>query len=317
MLIDIITDIEAENGRLVGPSRDLAISRINFAAREIHESVDLEESLDEEIVSFNQENAQTIALPAYMEKVRGARFVDGRIPISIDDMRNRYNFSWWSENETWYLKPRSRGKSPLSRSIDNQSVIEFSVPVLEPVEFSITITGKTDRAQRFQETVTFTPADLVKVSIGNYLSVESVSKSIITQSDVTLKDVEDNTLGQILNSEYQSEYRIYQILDEEQGAILPTNFSGTEILFKKKFQPFKNDADTFLGTSRYDKAIFWKYFEHRTKNPKESAAFLFKCNQVLSQILNNDAGGVRRRINFKSQPFYRLPYNTPRAEQGY
>lgn len=315
MLLDILTDIEAENGRLIGSSRDLVISRINSAAKEIHESVDLEEGLEEEIVNFNQENAQTIALPAYMDKVRGARFVDGRLAITIDDMRNRYNFAWWSENETWYLKPRSRGKSALSRSIDNQSVLILSVPVLEPTSFTVTITGKTDRAQRFQETVTFLTTDLQKQTLGNYLSVESISKSRITQSDLTIKDVEDNILGQVLNSEYHSEYRIYQIMDEEQGAILPANFSGTEILYKKKFQPFKNNGDMFLGTSRYDKAIFWKYFEHRTKNPKESGLFLLKCNQVLSQILNNDAGGVRRRINFKPQPFFKMPYNYPQADR--
>ncbi len=315
MLIDILTDISVEIGKTANDGDKSARTyRINKAAEEIHEANDLEESLDEEIVNFNQESAQTIALPAYMFKVRGARYVDGRVPISIDDMRNRYNFSWYMENETWYIKPRAKGLSPLSRSIDNQSVLKLSVPIAETQEFSVTITGKTDNSNRRSESVIFPAGTLELSSIGNYVSVESITKSRITAYDVTIKDVEDNILGQILNSEYQSQYRLYQIMDEERGVTLPSNFSGTEILFKKKFQPFKNDGDCFLGTSRYDKAIFWKFMEHRTKTVEEAQAYQTKCNQVISQIYQNDSAGLRRKINFRPQPFFGLPYKWSQSE---
>lgn len=310
-LIDILTDIAAEFGQAGNDAdRNLRVFRINKAAKEIHQSIDLEEALDEEIFAFNQDSSQQITVPAYIHKVRGARYVDGRIPISIDDMRNRYGFQWLCENETWYLKPRAKGVSPLSRDISNQSVITLSIPLAESFAFSVTIVGKTDNSNRFTETLTFAIGETQKVSSGNYISVESVTKTQITTYDVILEDVEGNELGRILNSEYQSAYRLYQIMDEESTTQLPTNFSGVELNFKKKFQPFKNDYDCFLGTDRFDPAIFWKYCEHRTKDPKESPAFLFKCNQVLSQAAAEDTPGIRRKVQYRPQPFFNLPYNS-------
>ena len=309
MLQDILLDIALEIGRTgTDGDQNARIYRVNQAANEIHEANDLEENLNEEIVNFNQENAQTIALPGYMDKVRGARYADGRLPITIDDIRNRYNFSWYFENETWYIKPRQKLVSPLSRSIDNQSVINVSIPIAEAAEFSVTITGRTDNSNRFTETLVFSPGTLALDSVGNYISIESVTKSRITTYDVTLRDVEGNTLGQVFNSAYESKYRIYQIMDEERGVVLPENFSGTEILYKKTYQPFKNLTDTFFGTGRYDKAIFWKFMEHRTKDATEALSFMAKCNQVLGDILGNDTPNVRRKINFRPQPFFNMPY---------
>lgn len=316
MLLDILTDIAAEIGR-AGNDGDTAlrIYRVNKAAEELNDANDFEEAMDEAIFNFQTtDNAQTISLPPYIFKVRGARYADGRIPITIDDIRNRYNFQWFMENETWYLKPRYKGQSPLARDIDNQSTITFTIPVAEQEVFSVTITGETDRANRISETLNFAVGDLLKETTGNYLKVESIVKSRITNSDVTATDAEGNELGKVLNSEYQSLYTLYQILDEETGAVLPSNFSGCEIFYKKKFQPFKNNQDTFFGTSRYDKAIFWKFMEHRVKDPKESAAFQIKCTQVLSQMFENDTAGKRRRINFRPSPFFNMPVNCPASE---
>lgn len=311
MLLDILTDIEIEIGKAGTPGNEAArIYRINKAAEELHDASDFEEAMDEAIFNFNPttEGAQTITLPPYIFKVRGARYADGRCPISIDDIRNRYNFQWYCENETWYLKPRYKGQSPLARDINNQSTVTLTVPIEEPSEFTVVITGTTDRANRVSETITFTTTDLEKESVGNYTKIESIVKSRITQSDVTILDAEENELGRILNSEYQSQYTLYQIMDEESGTTLPSNFSGTEILYKKKFQPFKNPQDTFFGTSRYDKAIFWKFMEHRVKDVKEAKAFQVKCQQVLSQMYENDSAGKRKKINFRPSPFYQMPY---------
>ena len=315
-LLDIQTDIAIEIGRAATDGDKAARTyRINKAAEEIHDACDFEEGMDEAIFNFNPstDGAQVITLPPYVFKVRGGRYADSRTPITIDDIHNRYNFQWNYENETWYLKPRYKGQSPLARDIANQSTITLTIPVADTNAFTVVITGETDRANRISETVSFPVGTLSVESVGNYLRIESIVKSRITDSDVTILDAESNELGKILNSEYQSQYTLYQIMDEEQGTTLPTNFSGMEILYKKKFQPFKNDQDCFLGTSRYDKAIFWKFMEHRVKDVKEAMAFQQKCTQVLSQMFENDTAGKRRKINFKPSPYYNLPYNYGQA----
>lgn len=310
-LIDILTDIAVEIGRAATDGDKAArVYRVNKAAEEIHEANDLEEALAEDIFSFNQDAAQTITLPSYIHKVRGARYAEGRIGIKVDDMRNRYNFSWLDENETWYLKPRFKGVSPIARDIENQSVIKLTIPLAEAQEFTVVVAGETDNSNKAYETITFAVGDLEKETVGNYIRLDSVVKSRATAYDVTLLDVEDNELGKILNNELQAQYSLYQILDEERAAILPQTFSGVEINYKKKFFPMKNDQDCFLGTSRYDKAIFWKFMEHRVHDPKEAGGYQIKGQQVLSQIYENDGAGKSRKINFRPSPYYDLPYNT-------
>jgi len=314
-LIDILTDIAIEIGK-AGSDGDTSarIYRINKAAEELHDANDFDEALEEKIFNFNVGNAQTITLPAYVYKVRGARYSDSRLAVTIEDMRNRYNFAWLNENETWYLKPRYKGTSPLSREINNQSTLILKIPIADTTSFTVVVTGETDKSNRISETLTFSAGTLEKETVNNYISVESIVKSRITTYDIIIYDVENNEIGRILNSEYQSYFTLWQILDEESGSILPTDFSGVEVLYKKKFQPFKNNEDCFLGSSRYDKAIFWKFMEHRTKDNKEMGAFNLKCIQVLSQIYEGDNSSKRRRINFRPSPYFNMPYEYSRHE---
>lgn len=309
MLSDILADLASKFGK-TGTATDLnvRIYDINKAAKEIHNSSDLEEALTEDIFNFNNESAQQITTPAYVDKVRGARYADGRDVITIDDIRNRYNFHWFSENEVWYLKPRDKGHTPLSRGIENQSALIIGVPLAEVVGFTVTITGETDNSYRFVETLTFAVGDLSHTSLGNYKKVESITKSIVTTYDVLIEDVEGNEMGRILNSEYESACKIYQIMDEERTATLPQNFSGVELHYKKRFQPFKNFTDCFLGTSKYDDAIVWKYMEHRSKNLDEAAGYNAKCNAILSQGYQNDTTGKVQKMNLRPSPYFNLPY---------
>lgn len=307
MLLDILTDIEMEVGQS-DVDRSARIYRINKAAKEIHETNDLLEALDEGLFSINVDSSQ-IALPAYAEKMRGWRFADSSVSVDIDDIRNRYNSQYFGENEVWSYQYREKGVSTLSREIANQSVLTFSVPVDdEPSDIEITVTGRTDKSNRLSETVVLAAGELSVQTVANWVGpVESITKNIISKYNITITDVEDNELGEILNSEYQSYYKIYQIGDTEDFT-LPDGISGLEVLYKKKFQPFKNDADCFLGTDRYDSAIVWKYLEHRSKKVEEAQAFLAKSNQVLTQAQENDTPSVRRKMNFKPNGYFNLPY---------
>lgn len=306
MLKDLLTDIGMEVGKTSSDvDREARILRINKAAEEVHEMYDLQEGKDEKLFTFSVDDSSQLALPPYIFQVRGMRLHDGRNTIELEDARNRYNFQWFAENDLWYLRYRKKKESCLSRDIDNQSILKVSVPLVEAEEFKVTITGSTDNSYRVSETLTFAPGDLVKETVANFTSVESITKNIITKYNVIIKDVEDETLGMILNSEYQSYYNIYQIGDSEAFS-LPEANSGVEVWFKYKMQPFKNDNDCFLGTSRYDKAIFWKFMEHRSKKVEDAVAFAEKCGQAIAATLVGSDAGQRKVINFKPQPLYEI-----------
>lgn len=309
MLRDILAKIAKRAGKTRTEEDLLArLDDINTAAKEVHDSTRLEEAMDEDIFNFNNDSAQQIAVPSFVGEVIGGRYADNRCVIDIDDIRNRYNFHWFDENEVWYLKFRFKGIRALWRSIENQSVLTFRVPLAEDEEFSVNITGETDNSFRSVETLTFAAGETEKTTVGNYKAVEAITKSVVTKYDVSVEDVEGNDMGRVLNSLLASEYNLYQIMDTEQGYTLPDNFSGVEIHYKKKFHPFKNMTDNFLGTSKYDDAIVWKYMEHRAKDPAEATSYLAKCNQVMSQMYQDDSATVKRRVDLRPSPYFNLPY---------
>ncbi len=305
-LIDILTETETHKGKVTDSTRALRVYKINKAAREIHKGADIEEAMDEQVFDINVDSQQ-IALPAYIDKVRGMRYYDGRQAITLDDMRNRYNFNFTGDNEMWYLQWRKKKPQALGREISNQSVIKVSLPLANGEAFTVTLTGKTDKSERISEVLSFSATDTEKTSAANFISLESVVKSKITAYNVSLYDVEDNLLGEVLNSEYQSVYQIYQIADTD-GFSMPVNASGVEVRYKMKFQPFKNDGDTFFGTDSYDDAIVWKFLEHESQNVKDAEAYRFKCQEILTQLSVDTQAGQRTKINFKPNPFLNLPY---------
>lgn len=306
-LLDILTDIAVTEGQTNSDAEKAArIYQVNKAAREINKRVDVEECLREEVFDINVDSQQ-VALPAYVDRVRGMRYFDGRQAIDLDSMRNRYNFNFAGENELWYLQFRRKETKALSREISNQSVITVSIPLANEEAFTVTLTGKTDKSERISETLTFSATDLEQTTTSNFETVESVVKNKITKYNISLYDVEDNLLGEVLNSEYKSSYQIYQILDTE-NFTLPVSYSGIEIAFKYKYQPFQNDYDCFLGTDKYDDAIVWKYLENQSRDSDDAKDYRAKCDAVIRDIFNDDGAGQRTKINFKPNPFLNLPY---------
>ena len=306
-LLDILTDIAVTEGQTNSDAEKAArIYQVNKAAREINKRVDVEECLREEVFDINV-SSQQVALPAYVDRVRGMRYFDGRQAIDLDSMRNRYNFNFAGENELWYLQFRRKETKALSREISNQSVITVSIPLANVEAFTVTLTGKTDKSERISETLSFSATDLEKTTTSNFETVESVVKNKITKYNVSFYDVEDNLLGEVLNSEYKSSYQIYQIQDTENFS-LPVSYSGIEISYKYKYQPFQNDFDCFLGTDKYDDAIVWKYLENQSRDAGDAVAYRAKCDAVIRDIASDDGTGQRTKLNFKPNAFLNLPY---------
>jgi hypothetical protein len=152
-LNDILTDISKDAGQTGTVSEtNVRIADINNAIREIHESANLPEACTEDIFGLVLPSQQ-VNLPHYVDKVLGMRYVDGRVPVDRDSMGNRYFAQNAGEHEVWYLQWRDRGLFALSREIANQSILKFAFPatLFNSVAFTLTITGRTDRARRATE----------------------------------------------------------------------------------------------------------------------------------------------------------------------
>lgn len=308
MLSDILTELSAEHGLVIDDpgERALAIRRVNKAAKEIYDMGDLFNLTDEVVVDLNVEEAQ-VTLPEYMGHVRGMRFYDRRYKVSLDNQFNRFQDG--CDTEVWPIKNyREKSRSPLARNIDNESLLVFTIPLVENTNIEIAIQGSTSNSQRFSEKIALATGSLIARSLGNYkMPMFSIRKNIITSYDIIIKDVDDNELGRIPNCQYNSSYIVYQIYDNpymnQGGPEL-----AVEVLYKKRFIPFQNNDDQFIGGEDYDSAIIWKYLEHRAKDPKNAILFRGKCSEVLNGLTNDPDRGKRKKINFVPRPFFNMKY---------
>jgi hypothetical protein len=302
MLNNILTDIASDIGGdlTVASQKALIIDRVNKAAKEIYTKTDLKNSLREQVFDLDTETAQ-VTLPHYVGEVRGMRHYDARLRISINTYAPRYHYGM--AHEVWALKFRKLSKSPIQREISNESTLEFSIPLVESVNISLVITGRTSNSNRFSETVVIPAGELTAMSVGNYTSVESLQKTAYTIYDVTVKDVDDNTLAVISNNELASEYNLFQVLDYN----IETNTAVIECLYKHKFYPFRSDNDEFVCGPDYDRAIYYKYVEYElARQQKFDQAILAQseCNRLIKEIGEDAEIGIELETNFAPSPYY-------------
>lgn len=309
-LYNILQMIEASEGiqATSDPNQKILVTaRINEAAKELYEDQDFQEAKREEMFSIDV-GSQVVALPWYVEYIRGWRFFNTRLPGSVDAKDNRYNDG--KGNETWYMKWRDRGHFPLMREIANESTLRFTIP--EPASDSIIINviGATSLASKCQETVTLVAGQTEVETSGDFIKVFNIIKSAASQYDVTVYDAEDNVLSVIPNHRTFAMYHWIQIFDLDYTYITSPS-AHVEILYKEKFNELVNDYDEFLFGDKYDKAIYWKYLAHQSKDQQATIGFEQKCSEVINKIQENEAVGSRRVMNFKKSPFLRMPYGQP------
>jgi hypothetical protein len=305
MLVDIIAELAAGQGiNVLDPfERNLLVSRVNAAAQEIHENTDIQEALQEGVFDVNVDSQQ-ISVPSYVYQIRGMRYYDGFSKINANDIKNRYNSGFG--NEVYAFDWRLKRVSPVQREIANESILIVSIPLVEQETFEVTITGATENSTRTSETLVFSPGDLTKTTVLNFKEpLDSITKDIVTKYDVCVNDIEGNLLAVIPNIDKKVLYRIFQIWETNQTG---ASSSAVELLYKIRFNPAKEDQDSFWGTDKYDRAIIWKYLEHNTSDLTLAASFQFKHSQVMNAIQSTEQTGVREKINFKPSPFLDLPY---------
>lgn len=303
MLLDILKDIAADgDGQITtGAQRNLIVKRVNDAAKEIYESTDIEGCLDESVFDIDV-NQNQVSFPWHVYQLRGFRWYENRDMISFHDQRNRYNPGG---SEIWNYKFREKRRSALQRDITNESVLNFTIPKAEASPIVISIEGPTDRASRLIETLTIPAGSLSVQSIQNFKSpVISISKNRLTDSDITVTDVDNRILGLLPNCLYEVQYLTVQVLDSLLRSL--SAVQGIECLFKMSYVPFSDDSSSFFGSSLYDKAIYWKYKEHRSETIESAAPFQAKCGQVLSQIATSNQSNKIAKIGFARTPYFNV-----------
>lgn len=306
-LQNILVKIASEHGVTLTDSRQLAltIDQINSVAKELYSTVDFPEAIREGIFDVNV-SSQMVALPSSIENIRGIRYHRSFFPVKLDDQHNRYNYN--PEAEVWNLQWRYIGISATMRDLDNESQLVITLPLEETEEFTVTISGSTPNSSKYTEDVTV-PVGTKVVNTAQQFTfpVGSISKDKITKYDVKIYSVDGNLLAVIPNYLTQSLYRLIQIMDSESSTV-DDSIAGVEIQYVLPFVPFSKETDLFIGTDRYDDAIFWRWCAHRAPDAATTQIYTNRSMNVINNIHAKDSIFKRRRINFKPAGVVDLPY---------
>ena len=303
MLLNIYTNLKSRVG-FKDSERSAVVAKINDAAQEIWDSTDLKESLDEFIADINV-SAQVISLPWFVENIKKMRYYNGRIPIELHDIRNRYNND--DGNELWIKRWRQKRRTPINQTLTNYTRLTFTIPLAETVDIKVSLQGKTTNSSKSYEEVTIAAGQLSAMSVYDYIEPENIVKGAGNKYDITVTSGDGEVLSIIPNHLLYAKYNIVQFLDQE-SSVLPQSYSAVEVLYKKPFEPLVNDYDEFCYGNKYDMAVLWKYLEQNTNSITDAKAAQIKCTSILNQIMATEMANVTTKVNFAENPFYRLPY---------
>jgi len=304
----IRTEIASDLGIKIDSTnqRDYLDAKINRAAKEIWDTFDLRNSLREQIFLL-ETSQQLITLPFYVYRLRKVRSYDYVYPIRRLGMAPRYHYNNWQPP---FLQWRTiREEAPLGRDIENQGLITLTLSAAATVAVVFYIIGKTPNSQKVQEPIIFSVGDTAKTTVNQYEDIETIAKNKVIDQDCTITDMDGNTIAALPNSELKTSYTVVQVLDRYQ---VFDQTPLTEVLYKARFTPFKNDNDQFPCGEQFDDAIYWKTIEllSAKKEGEDAIAKTLganaKCRSLVDKIEAINYDGEAQPVNFAPCPYYNL-----------
>lgn len=290
MLSDIRAEFASDFGISVTNATEKAYvdKLINDALNDLYTNNELYLSEREQIFNVGSD-LQVITLPSEVDKVLAVRRYETRLRIGQDDMRPRYRSMSWTEPylNYPYLRWRFKNRSCLKKEFLNIAPFTYTISDTVAGGFSLTITGKTNTANRITETITFGAADTTKTGTVSFTEYHSIVKSRVISQDIVITDADSNEVSVIPNNVLKNSYPYYQILDRFESS--SSEFPLVEVLYKLKQDKLVNDTDSFLDDV-YDKAVYWLAASfYYAKKPGEDSnnkalGYASKCKEVLAKI---------------------------------
>lgn len=290
MLSDIRSELASDFGFSLSTASEKAYLNklINDAVDEIYRDNELYLSEREQIFDVGSEY-QIITLPSDVDKVLAARRYETRLAVKQEDMRPRYRSLGWAAPYLGYpyLQWRFKNRSCLKKEFLNTA--PFTYTVNQPVTggFTITLTGKTNTAERTTEIITFSATDTIITGNTPFIEYHSMIKSKTTSMDVVVLDADNNEVAVLPNNKTSISYPYYQILDRYES--FSTDNTLVEILYKVQQPKLVLDTDSFLDNI-YDKTVYWKaasyYYGKKSGDDslKRAMAYGAKAEQDLASV---------------------------------
>lgn len=312
-LKSIVTDLASEGGIRADDAQQLTLLtfRINKAAEELYNQVDLVGSLREQVmnVSTNGEGMQ-ITLPHYVGKLRAVRWYYPQVNLQMVDMRPKYAAKLWQSRN--FISWRLKGESPLQMDITNASLLTVTFAGALDTACSVTIEGTIEGATGLvRETLTFAIGDTTKATLLSWETISAITKDVATNYDCNILDVDNVVISTLANNQLRALFQWIQLMN------LPNNTNGgnqvsfsspttfVEVLWKQRFRPFINLTDEFI-CPWYDQAIIWMYKKQEALRGaagdvnlyNAARAYKAQCDEIIKNVASDADQNTEKYINF-------------------
>lgn len=234
-------------------SRDDALEKINAGARKLYQKDDLDDCLFEQVFNFDL-SSELVALPWYVDKLRGVRCRSSKTPLTLIDKRPRYQYgNHYQDNLDFRVKQR------IATKVDsgNESSLTFTIPAQNDTSFKVVVVGSTASSAKVSEELEFSATDTTKTTTNSFVGfphIRGIYKDKKTKYDVTVTNASSEVVAELPAHRTESSYLLAQIRDPDFTA--PDTEKCYEILFKWAFEEMTEDYDEFVCPG-FDDAIYY------------------------------------------------------------
>lgn len=241
MVRDIIEYVQSRVGEI---PRERILREINLAWDDIWEKHDLPGCqrtmyVQDSCCSVSPTTSSPrISFPYWVLDIKGARIYNGPQVELNQPSRNFSPGRWYQEPFTWQYV----GESPVERVDFNRAPPVLRVTTKPTTPFNVTIIGSVRNRDKVREVLTFEPGQLSVTAENAFLTYESITKEVLTDSNIVGYDGENAEFFTLANSRFQSRHAIWQTRGECVTAAW--TYCQYEVLYKSISSLLYYDEDT-------------------------------------------------------------------------
>ena len=279
---------------------ELLLIKINAAAREIWNSIDLPGFLEEDY--FEVPDVGYITLPYRVYSIRGVKICDyslatelhGPVPAYGDSFYMAYNLRW-----------RILKTTPLEESISEATTLKFTAYLPEAADVDIYMSGPTDTAARINEKVTLKAGNTSVTSVNRFTDLYLLEKSARTASDIIVTDGADKRVAYMPSHILEARNTLIEVGNTTPGVCVA-------VLYKPYLPPLIDDLDTF--PEPYGHALAIKVLEWLKIDSKDeldhAGALAVKSSSLVERIsADSETGLIKPVRNKRNSAFFRADYS--------
>lgn len=313
MLFDIIKRLAEDTGLHLEQDRLALVNIANRSAEMLYKRLECNAIMRE--VTVLVPTNLVISLPSFIGPLRGMRESQTDINFDLNTqsyprfIKNDWQYKW----KNW----RELQGSAIGAGLNVIAPLTIEVSAVEATPVTIKISGKTNNAQRLEESILLNEVSATTTkSFGPH--IDSIACFDARQYDITIKDDDGNEIAILYNNESKTHYKLIDVSEFHWSRDVSDGNTTVELLYKQPFYKFINDSDEFAAQG-YEDAIYFGAMSlwAAPQQGKEQLALMYGQQAMLEpqSDKSNEELHQNKKLQFGRNPFYnqirRSHYNVP------